>query len=383
MVPTKSSATTMAQSGSYIDNPKSPASKEDTTMLPFAGGFRFERMDHYDPSALMGRAYRNFITGVVQMKNLKDFPEFCLVDLWTRNRLVGDCNTYSEDRFLFRPVPLLYRTWTYHDLFRQRKVVQSSDDTAMIKYVLKQRVIDAPVGAAGSWSPIMLYSFSVVAATLTGNFPVVFYGISLIPIFCFIGLITNVPKFYYYQRLLALPFRIIWLVVLASAPNEEGSGVFTFGIMLAILLAVIDFVMGDGKMLVNYRLLCNYELFRQLPNRVFICKRHGAAYMEEQFGDRGRVDECITGMGSWDKTFMLLAEVHGILVELRPVKREEWDFAADEFLDTFSPKTFVGLDVFGTKHASANDIEDPIMQSEEDTLMNWPRMSYQDLGTLS
>merc|ERR1719277_499494 len=123
-----------------------------------------------------------------------------------------------------------------------------------------------------------------------------------------------------------------------------------FGYCVAAALMIVDFFAGDLQTLMWYRLNCSYEIIKILPNRVFICRRHGASHQEDVFGGRGRVAESITGLGAWQRSFYIIADIHGVLAELRPVNRETWLSIYDEQCDTSRPLSFQGVDVFTEDH---------------------------------
>merc|ERR1719203_2418920 len=120
------------------------------------------------------------------------------------------------------------------------------------------------------------------------------------------------------------------------------------GFCAAIGLMIVDFFSGDLQTLMWYRLNCSYEIIKILPNRVFICRRHGASHQEDVFGTRGRVAESITGLGAWQRGFYIIADIHGILAELRPVSREVWHSIHDEQSIQSRQLTFFGMDVFSS-----------------------------------
>lgn len=107
---------------------------------------------------------------------------------------------------------------------------------------------------------------------------------------------------------------------------------------------------GDGSSLAAYRFTCRYEVFRELSERVFVCRRHGAAHLEDAFGERGEVDECVTGTGAWQRNYTLIADLQGLLVELRPMLPHEWQQAAMHYYESRSPLSYICLDVFADEH---------------------------------
>ncbi|CAE8604183.1 unnamed protein product, partial [Polarella glacialis] len=104
-------------------------------------------------------------------------------------------------------------------------------------------------------------------------------------------------------------------------PDNQTAQGMTF-IILALLVTGFDFVDQDLRLIMNYRLLCSYELIAVLPNRVYVCKRIGAAHVEEVTGEKRPIGECIIGR-LWRSDFALIADLNGVLVQLhRPTKHE-------------------------------------------------------------
>merc|ERR1712151_839413 len=117
------------------------------------------------------------------------------------------------------------------------------------------------------------------------------------------------------------------------------------GFIIAIILAAVDFIAGDLNELRNYKLVCSYEIFDILSERIYVCRRKGAQHLEEVYGSRGIVNELITGK-TWNSSFHLIADIHGILMELRPMTPDDWWLIKREFHHKQAPMYFIGLDVF-------------------------------------
>jgi len=315
----------------------------------------FPRLGHFRPMHLMGKLHRNAISGEVRMRGAEKFPDYGLVDLYTRPVLANTFGQYVTDEYLFRPVPLAHRTWIYHTYFREQVQTESPSEIAMLKMALSERCIDAPIDA-GRWSPIMCFAWTTLATSLTGN-----YIIVVPAVFCFFALyllsqLANAPGWYKYERIVSLPLRLAFLGLVFWQVSTSDV-VAVIGTVLVVLLSAVDFALGDLSQLLSYRHLCAYEVLSMLPNRVLICQRRGAAHFEDTFGDRGLVPEAISGMGSWARSFTLIADMHGLLFELRPMSQADWQALRIRIDTNRKVPPFVGLDIYSDHCQTARERE--------------------------
>jgi len=305
-----------------------------------------------DANALMGKVFRSSLTGEIRMENPLEFPDYTLVDLWTRFKVSGNISQFNADEYLFKPVPLRYRTWIYHQWYIQRRVnTDAVSGIGMIQAVLAEKCIDAPI-SAGRWSPLLCHVPAVLGFCMTGDIVLILPGLCLISL-QYLTVASNIPEVYRFSRLLMLPVRLVLMGILFWRFQVEGP-LSLLGLLIGVFAFVIDFGFGDfGGNVLGYRFTCSYDIVKSLPNRVFICRRNGASQYEESFGKRGQVPECVSGMGSWDRTYVLIADIHGLLMELRPVKLEEWGGLQSNYLLNFEAQTFVGVDVFNEEVPTA------------------------------
>lgn len=276
------------------------AAKEHTTGELTGDELYLARMTEMDEdsagelgAALMGRSYRCPITGWVGMQTLPGIPDFYVVDLWTRPSVFGPIDKLSLEPYLFRPVVMSYRMWIYHWLYRERVVLPDVDENAMLKYVLAQSCIDAPV-LAGRWSPVMAYVPLLLAASLTGEQTYVVTGLVLLVVLYMLTTFLNSPKAYQFIRLISLPLRLGYagytLATLFTIKYGTGLGVLSLaGCLMSFTCHCFDFVAGDLQQLTSASLLCTYDIVRTLPNRVFVLRRKGALLTEVKFGEAGDV----------------------------------------------------------------------------------------------
>mmetsp|Transcript_60747 Transcript_60747/g.130503 ORF Transcript_60747/g.130503 Transcript_60747/m.130503 type:complete len:365 (+) Transcript_60747:69-1163(+) len=317
---------------------------------PLGSDVVFKRLPEFAKDALMGRCKRSAITGDIKLCNMDTFPSFSLVDLCTRKSIPKLSKGGMYDKYVFRPVPMGYRTWIYHDWYRTKRICAGkkgrSIETAMMEEVLEQRCIDAPV-SGGRWSPLKSWAALALATPLLGDRLVTMLalGVLFVLFFCSRGL--NHPGGYFWLRPTTLPFRLAFFGYLCYWLTGPGSDDMNFGVMVGFLLVLmiflIDVIIGDVAVVTQYKFTCNYTVVRTLPNRVCICRRHGACSTEDYFGSRGQVDECVSSFGSWEPDMIIIADIYGVLAELRPMEPMHWMQVHREFVNTNVPVSYVCL----------------------------------------
>jgi len=323
--------------------------------------------------ALMGKAWRNPITGQVQIKATGSFQDFCVADLWTRYGLHGTTTQLSEDPYLFCPVPMTMRTWIYHHLFRQNFQTSGDDgpnENAMIEYVLGMHCIDDQARAGGKFSPILLHAPMIFVLSLAADINATIVAVIMLALNISITRLLNTPRFYRICRIVTFPGRlafIFWLLARmgASGEKENASMMMTLGFLVAIFFCIAEIVAGDIGSLIAYRLHCSYEVIKVLPNRIFICRRHGAAHSQDT-ASRLQISEKITGMGFWQDDLALIADVKGLIVELQPMGIKEWETIFVEKQENEDMvHRYIGLDVFSPGQATI----DALMAANEENQM--------------
>eukprot|EP00408_Alexandrium_pacificum_P064046 CAMPEP_0171175390 /NCGR_PEP_ID=MMETSP0790-20130122/11205_1 /TAXON_ID=2925 /ORGANISM="Alexandrium catenella, Strain OF101" /LENGTH=388 /DNA_ID=CAMNT_0011640267 /DNA_START=9 /DNA_END=1175 /DNA_ORIENTATION=- len=344
-----------------LADPYSQFALDDASPLTLNRSLIFSKVDARPwEQILMGKVRRSPITGGIHLRSRANFPDFLLADLFTRNYLNGTLKRFLHDEYLFRPVPLLYRTWLYHQFYRQQAMPEESNEYGMIAQALGQVCIDAPV-TAGRWSPILCYGPMLMALSFFGDMTLMVFAAAAFALLALITLTTNTPSLYGYARLITLPLRAAVLVLTfwRYSALERATALALLGLAIALILFLLD-LLGDLDQVRNYRHHCTYEVMRPLPNRVLLCKRMGAEFYEDDFGSHGEIPEAICGLAQSDQKHILIADLYGILVELRPLKVEDWqDLADDRDLSKRKDLTFVGLDVYNKDTPSIRDLDEP------------------------
>lgn len=342
---------------------------------------RLKRLEVHAIGGLMGAALRSPITGQIRLRGgVGVHSDFSVVDLWTRDEVGGNPKSLSMDLYLFRPYPLLYRTWVYHWLFNSGHVFGETSNSGaeadgMVRHVMSHPCIDIPDNC-GRWSPAMSYALICMWASITGDW--VFLAVSCLAFVMLAVLSTmmNNPFVYRYCRVASLPIRVGYLIFicLRARMNNPLSAV---GFVFCLLGFICDLFFGDLATFLYYKYTCTYEIIRKLPNRVFVCRRHGAAELRRDLTEP-LVDESISGVGMWELDMVLITDISGLLVELRPMTEAHWQSLTTEFQATGKTMRYIGIDAYGSDRRSAYDFfgNGPMTPSFPPS----PKMSLRDIA---
>jgi hypothetical protein len=293
----------------------------------------FRRVEILDVSTALGCAERSYVTGEIDFKRMRKYPDYNIVDIYDRVRPPPTLNGCKRDKYMFKAYPMSYRTWLYHSVFQRGIITKfgTNDENHLVRHVLSQSAIDAPT-INGLGSPLPAYVPLSFGATLLGNNFAVLGALVFIWLLRKLWVAVNTPEHYKYARLVTLPFRCAFLgILLAVADVSDMMGLA--GLVLVVGAWIFDFVIGDIMNLLTIRLNCSYEIQTPLGNRTYICWRNGAMGLEETFGDTGRIHESVCGMASWERCHTLIADIGDILVELRPMTESDWDDAREKFMN--------------------------------------------------
>jgi hypothetical protein len=320
-----------------------------------SGLLELKRCSNSGIGALMGKSWRNPVTGQVQMKQFSgDFEDFQVADLWTRKDICGPVSDLAMDPYLFRVIPMVMRTWMYHHEFREGMVVEGvdgADEDAMINRILGMHCIDAHV-KAGSWAPIMMYVPMILFLTIAADIDAAMFAIFVLVMLFFLQWVMNAPGLYRFPRLAHLPLRLVLLIFIVMRMNAKAAGEYasaTSGLafIVAVLFCIAEIILGDGGAIWGIRLHCSYQVIRKLPNRIYICHRLGAAHSTELMGRYVPVNEKVTGIGSWPPDFVIIADVRGLIVQLRPMHTSDWNMLyAERQVNEEAIHRYIGLDIF-------------------------------------
>lgn len=311
----------------------------------------FERQFIARAQALMGHTQRSPITGEISLENAQKVADFFVVDLMKRPALPSSIQALAQDPYIFRPVPLAYRTWFYHTFWKRREMVSLQVHGAikheheMLVHALNLKCVDAQV-SAGRHSSMVIYAVAAFLSPLTSDNYLIITSLLITILLYVVSVATNHPSKYRYSRVVTLPVRLanfIWIVLRFQATSVLA----TVGWVSALAGPLIDALTGDAAFVTNYKYSCHHDILRILPNRVFICERKGGRFQDIAFGSRGQVDERVTGFKNWCSVHTLMADISGLICELRPMSPEDWLQIMEEWAASGSHALpYLGLDVF-------------------------------------
>jgi len=319
--------------------------------------------------SILGEAMRSPVTGKVHLKHASILRDFAMVDLWERQALYGSAKDLALDPYLFKIVPMPYRTWAYHCYFRDpHELAQGKTDNSILQRVLEETHIDA-TASGGKWSSAIAYAPAAFIACLTAD-PMTSLSLATFTSFLLIAsVLSNSPGHYRLSRAFMVLPRIFFMIFVFSrmmSLEKGGSGSFhTLAFVLILFCVFADFY-GDWQQLWSNGITCTYKVMKILPNRLFICRREGAAFLEDP--DYSPVSEVVTGMGSWEPEMCLLVEIRGLVCQLKPLTEEDWTRAFEQRQNSAhsgegaQPLSFMGLDIFNSAHRTLDehDLENAI-----------------------
>jgi len=304
---------------------------------------------------LMGKCRRSPMTGEITMEKPASFPNFQVVDLAGREFLPRDRHTLEEDNYLFKPIPLMYRTWLYQRYFlKPEGFGRGRDMDYIVRQALSAFCLDLQMWD-GRWSPVMMYAIIMFLSSLTCSSLIISSACATGLVSCAISIGCNTPKAYRWDRFLSLPFRLAFLVyIFVVFPTD--SSLEIMGTVLVILLVLMELWAGDMSFLSTYRFHCSYTLLKCIGGRVFVCQREGAEGLNSFFGRQpDRIEPNMVQMAKWTVQNHMIAEIEGLIVELRPMTPEDWSAAAQDYHKNFAPATFISLPVFEQELSDLQD----------------------------
>lgn len=325
---------------------------EQKSSKEHAPEYNFEDMKVYRQKMpardeFMGKAHRNFVTGEICLRKVEPTTDFRIIDLYRRAKVSGSPEQLAEDPYLFKPVIMPMRTWIYHDLHRSKKLMMGTDENGMVKYVMNLPCIDANV-STGHWSPLVCYMPGVLFCALTKDQNTVGSSLLVAVTMSVVGNMCNYASQYRMARYYTMPIRLLHFVIvcLAFASHTEDF-VATVGYILCFGSILFDVVSGDLAKASSFRFWCKYNTLRELPNRVFICRREGASHLEELQGLSRPIDAIVHGMGIWQRRrWMLACEICGVICKLEPITAPEWRTMWEHCVRNGTTCTYLGMDLF-------------------------------------
>lgn len=306
---------------------------------------------------LMGHTVRHPITGAIHTADEPDFQDYTIVDLFIRAGLPDSMGKLRLDKYLYSAVPLTTRTWLYHEDFR-RQLTLDKDENAMIRAALMRKCIDAPT-PSGRWSPLVTLAPLVVGVALSDDTLMLLLSLLAVLSASVGSEWANSVAWYQLVRPISLlPRLAFYAAVLLRIGGATGaaSGLNSLGFVVVLATMGADVLLGDLRVFLTARLLASWEITHCLPRRLFVCKRHGAMSYEKRFGARGKIPEEVVGFSPWASDQALIADIQGVLVELRPMTDHAWELLYEQS-NHDERIGVVGLDIFSDKFPTLRAVQ--------------------------
>lgn len=314
------------------------------------------RNDSRPTGDMLGKCYRNPITGKTVLKDTST-KDFGIVDLWERKALYGTPDDLVDDPYVFKIVPLDYRTWFYHYYFGNLgEIAGSSGDNGLLERVLGTKTVDVHRNA-GRWSPALCSAPATFFSIFTSDFVTVIASVLITVFNLSVSSLSNNPRSYRFARIYSgFPRLIFFFFILVRmsmrASSGDGGSIALFGFVVILSLLIFDFTFGDFVCFKSLAWHCTFEILSELPRRIFVCRKEGGAFLKI---DNGSISEEVTGMAHFEE-MVLIAEIRGLIVQLKPMDRQDWLMAWEQLINTGKHVTFMGMDVFCPQKKSLSDV---------------------------
>jgi len=234
----------------------------------------------------------------------------------------------------------------------------ASFETEMIEEVLTKSCLDDNNISGGQWSPMVVDVMMAMALALTGRLDIV--GLALLQnmLLMSVSVMLNSPKAYFAVRPLTLPSRVAFLIFFfVDLPLDTMTSML--GSILALLIMMFDFVMGDLKAILTIRYWCQYKILKVLGSGVYVCERSGA---DSPSKAENRVDFAVCQIIPWRRDHAIIADIEGLLLELVPMSKTDWEGILYDFQHTTNSCQFTSIDV-GLAAIDAEDL-DPVTSED-------------------
>jgi hypothetical protein len=202
-------------------------------------------------------------------------------------------------------------------------------------------LIDENGSAFGRYSPFTVGSAVLLLICMTVDVPLMFASIFLFLFTFVVTTKTNNPKFFRFHRLLSAPVRWPITLVVASRLSHiaiyaaSGKWVPIAALILAFLLLIADFILGDVANASAFTAEHKFKILRTLPGNVWICKKMGGTedtMTDIPIGDAAEagVDEAIAGLNHLGhhpnmlRGTVILADIQGLICKLHACSPMHW-----------------------------------------------------------
>ena len=286
-----------------------------------------------------GLCQRDEFTGKVYFKERADASDFQLVDTFYRGfPIIGSSEEMVKDPYLFKPVAMPFRSWAYQERCKDTSEDGKSKeehlvDSLMMKCDDRNLIHE---GGLGTWSPFMTYSWLLFPLTCMKDTFVLSVAVAIFLVLLVLTRLCNTPRLYRFIRVLSIPPRAVlaYLCFEKFDDNlkEQGQWLAYFMTIAVLSVMVVDFLIGDMMMLYSFVYGRRLYVHHKLSPNVFLCsekvpgwKQVGKKYKDVQYeAMKKKMPRKDIWGDLWQKDTMLIAEIHGVICQLKFVYMENW-----------------------------------------------------------
>jgi len=134
------------------------------------------------------------------------------------------------------------------------------------------------------------------------------------------------------------------------------------GFLVILLFLMLDFILGDIRALQAIAWHTNWAVLKQLPSRLFVCRREGGAFLEH---GKAHIAERVTGT-AYFQGMALICELRGLIVQLKPVDTKDWTLAWNQLSNGEDHIRFMGLDVFNPQRRTLEVIHQQMEDARDE-----------------
>eukprot|EP00397_Hematodinium_sp_SG-2012_P013242 GEMP01013438.1.p1 GENE.GEMP01013438.1~~GEMP01013438.1.p1 ORF type:complete len:567 (+),score=88.81 GEMP01013438.1:506-2206(+) len=320
------------------------------------------------PSSLIKKIQRHPLTGKCYMDDVLETDiDFHLVDLKHRDH---DTLSWSgldlvHDKYLFTATPLLMRTWIYHELNRAHSAadnIYSGSIRSRIACTLATKVNDDhQAGCYGAGSSIRILAPMLLFTGLAEDFAsLIVVSFALVVSLTF-SIFCNTISLYRGARVLSLPIRWLllawntWELLSPSDKIIDGRYHVIFANLVNVALGLYD-VVDDFAGWYSVEQEASWELLSMLPGKIMVCRIMQTSRQAARTAKTNkRIDygRDITGFDKYENV-VLIADIHGLLVILKPVIKEDGNKLVRWSRTTTNPLRVFCTQSFTDQHPNAD-----------------------------
>jgi hypothetical protein len=297
-------------------------------------------------TVFQGRCKRSYITGHIifgEEQPIQADTDVGVLDLYLRQKRAirskenpdGKQAAFSynldnceRDRYLLKPVPLVYRTWMADGMFREacKEDARTTHQEIAIKS-LSQKCNDSP-DTFFRQSPIKIWALLLFPAQFLNDLGMVVLVLVLFPILIAIGSNCNDHRYFRYERIISLiPRYVVYFfsaqIALAFPTlisNQEYLRLI--GIMLFFCLVLYD-VAIDMVSFMSFYMDTMYVIKGDLGEGILVCSKKQGMNLTGRDQTHSRIRQLVPTVK--EPTLILLLE--GLICELQPINPSEWGHA--------------------------------------------------------